>query len=303
MRESEPLLAFLHVPKCGGTTLLHVMQHNYGRDALMLWRPRRSFAENREELDGRAGRARALVGHVGFGLHEQLGDLGRALRMLTMLRHPLALVVSRHGYRAARAARAEGADPLAAAASAASLDEFAQRVEDNPMVRFLSGLALEEQLGLAPGGRASFEDVQLAHARSEGAWPVCGPEQLERARANLRDRIDAFGLVERFDESLVLFARAFGWRTLYYRAENVGRAAPAPPSPEVERMILERNALDLALYREAEALFEERVRRGGAALARELAHLQRWNGLAAPLVRWRFEGPRRLLRIARRRRA
>ncbi len=285
------LVCFVHVPKCGGTSLLRVILRHYGRDRVCLWRPKLGFAENLGILQDRRPLARALTGHLGFGID---AHVDRPVRYLTMLRHPVDLVVSRYEYRRRRTQR--GRDPLQDHARGLTLASFASQIEDNPMVRFLSGLALEEQLALAPEGKASFETLQRAHADASGDWPRCTEAHLAKARDHLERRFDAFGLSSRFDESLLLLGAAFGWSSLAYTRENVG-VRRAPPSDEERELLLDRNRLDLALYEEAEKLFDARIARAGARLARRLARFRRWNRVIGP---WRRRSDRLRERLGRR---
>lgn len=285
------LVCFVHVPKCGGTSLLHVILRNFGRENTCLWRPKLGFAENLALLTDRRPPARAVTGHLGFGIDAYVD---RPVRYLTMLRHPVDLVVSRYEYRRRRAQ--SGHDPLQDHARGLSLASFATQIEDNPMVRFLSGLALEEQLALAPEGKASFETLQRAHAEAAGDWPECTEAHLAKAREHLERRFDTFGISKRFDESLLLLGAAFGWRSLAYTRENVG-VRRNPPSHEERELLLDRNRLDLDLYEAAEKLFDARIAQAGAGFERRLARFRRWNGVVGP---WRRRSDRLLRWVGQR---
>ena len=51
-----------------------------------------------------------------------------------------------------------------------------------------------------------------------------GDEMLDIAKQHLNSHFSAVGLVERFDESLVLFQDTFGWHTPVYVKQNYTRA-------------------------------------------------------------------------------
>jgi hypothetical protein len=105
-------------------------------------------------------------------------------------------------------------------------------------------------------------------------------DMLARARRNLR-ACAAVGLTERFDESLLLYKKAFGWRLPYFQIRNVGRKRPpreAMPA-EILRGIEEENRLDAALYDTARGLFEAGVKEYGSDFARDLRRFRaglRW---------------------------
>ena len=47
---------------------------------------------------------------------------------------------------------------------------------------------------------------------------------LERAKRNLDEHFSWLGMTERFDESLILLRRTFGWRDVRYVSRNVSRS-------------------------------------------------------------------------------
>jgi hypothetical protein len=73
---------------------------------------------------------------------------------------------------------------------------------------------------------------------------------LTRATEHLEERFSVVGVTERFDESLLLTGRAFGWNRLHYFKVNVApQSDRTPPSAAALEEIRQRNALDVALYR------------------------------------------------------
>ena len=98
---------------------------------------------------------------------------------------------------------------------------------------------------------ANFQTVRLA-----------GREDLDEAKRRLVEDYAFFGLVERFDESLVLMREAIGDPTmsLAYERKNTAtnKGYRKPKDPAVEEAIMEQNRLDLELYGFAKELYEER---------------------------------------------
>jgi hypothetical protein len=102
--------------------------------------------------------------------------------------------------------------------------------------------------------------------------PLSPEELLARAQDNLR-ACAVVGLTERFDETMLLLKKAYGWRLPFYERRNV--STKRPPREAIPAHILRQieadNALDAALYTYAQELFEEQVRQyGPAKLARDL---------------------------------
>lgn len=85
------------------------------------------------------------------------------------------------------------------------------------------------------------------------------------ATDNGQTRLSLVGVVERFDETLLLAQQRFGWRTPFYLRKNIGtnRLSKADVPRETLRLIEEYNSLDLELYQFARNLFEEAVRAQG----------------------------------------
>lgn len=73
-----------------------------------------------------------------------------------------------------------------------------------------------------------------------------------------------FGITERFNESLKLFQKVAGWKTISYRemskrrAYNNGRRR-YPASNELIQAIRSHNAFDIEIYEEAKKLFEKEL--------------------------------------------
>ncbi len=147
-------------------------------------------------------RLRLIMGHMTFGLHEALP---RPSTYVTLLREPLALIVSQYHH----VRRHEGH----------ILHEAAQEYPDlASYVR--SGISLE------------MDNSQTRAFAGDSTTPFggCTQAMLDRAKANLADAFSVVGLTERFDESLVLMERAFGWTKLRYVTVNVDPGRSRRPS-------------------------------------------------------------------------
>jgi hypothetical protein len=133
-----------------------------------------------------------------------------------------------------------------------------------------SGIALEtdnSQIRALSGDRAA-------------AFGGCTPEMLAQAKRNIEAHFTVTGLTERFDESLILLKRAFGWSNVHYVRANVSpRKDPVPPG--ALRAIEEQNALDLELYRWATERFDAAIA-ADAGFADEYARFRRSNALYRP---------------------
>ena len=82
------------------------------------------------------------------------------------------------------------------------------------------------------------------------------------------------GVTDRFDESLILVKRAFGWRfkDILYVSQKVDQTRPFREmiSDETARLIEAHNELDIKLYKFAQQLLEERIHQQDSSFRSDL---------------------------------
>ncbi len=238
MDSARDLLVFEHIPKTAGSTMHAILWRLYGGKRVFMATIRGRHREHLEALGRRLHEPpplKAVVSHIGFGFYERLAEAPPPVHY-TFLRNPVDRVLSHYYFQIQRGQL----DP------STTLETFVRQDLSracNVQTAFLGGLEAQHNL----------DGITLSPDLYTEAL-------LESAKANLR-RMDAFGLTERFDESLLLLGEAFGWkrRRLYYVARRVGRLrATRPRHPDhVLKLIRQYNELDLELYHYAQALFEE----------------------------------------------
>lgn len=264
------MLIFVHIPKTAGTTLRTILSTRC--------RPRRSFTfyergRHRERLallqnQLSSGRVPGLVtGHVGYGLH---GELPASCRYVTMLREPVARVVSMYHH-----IRRHPNHHYFRDVSSMSLPEYVRSGVDesarDSQTRFLSGVKWDNEL-------------------ARGDWLFNygdgGPEaMLERAMENVGRNILVTGVTERFDESLLLLREALGWGPMYYaRLNRAGGGAGPRASPGELDIVAEHNQLDLRLYAYALGVLEEKLDRLPFDRVGELRSFRKRNALLGFLI-------------------
>jgi hypothetical protein len=247
-----PLTVFIHIPKTAGTTFGNILRANFppgavgnlgnvfkgrgGVDPAKLKRVHASGPMLTRKLS-------ALAGHYPFGVRSSLPD---DTRYITFLRNPVERTLS-HYYSLLEVRRR---DPLPEGSTLEQILADGDYMHDNLQTRMLSDHP-------APFGDAT-------------------EEMLEQAKANLENAFLAFGLVERFDESLVLFQRRLGLQSvLYVRQRVTNRPHEAEVPDELIRAAERYNEYDLELYRVAAELFERTVEEQGVEYAIDLAALRK----------------------------
>jgi Sulfotransferase family len=240
-------LIFLHIPKTAGTTLNRIIEWQYNPLSIFTLDPYRfrATAERFKTLsEERRRRLRVVRGHLYYGLHE---FLPQGATYITMLREPVARFLSSYYFILRR--------PL------------------HPLHRKLKKeqLGVEDYLRLIPH-RHNFQ-CRLIAGVENGAT---GDERLlEMAKEHLTESFSVVGICERFEESLMLIAKTFGWDVPFYENHKVSKNR-SPVDPSSIEMIQEHNRLDLELYEFGKKLFDESLRkkqevvRDGLAILRTL---------------------------------
>jgi len=106
---ADPIYAFLHVPKTGGTTINAHLRHRLGWDEEFVhlggWGDRYRTAAGRRSPDRwspeERARIRVCAGHQVGGAAEHLAGPDRSIRYFTILRDPADRIVSTYNFRMA----------------------------------------------------------------------------------------------------------------------------------------------------------------------------------------------------------
>lgn len=255
---------FLHIGKTAGSTMRQILKRQFPSSQTLTVRARRrpreeTLADFARLPEAERLQPRLIMGHTVFGLHEHVP---RPSRYVTMLRDPAKLAISQYRY-VLRTPGHRHHDQ----AQGMSLREYIE-----------SGLALE------------MDNSQTRAVAGDIGTPYrgCTPEMLETAKRNLAEHFAWVGITERFDESVVLLGRTFGWPDVRYVSANVARGA-APPSESELELVRRSNHLDQELYDHCCRLLDERIAgEPGFATALELfgqanARYARWGRLTYTL--------------------
>ena len=264
-------IAFVHIPKTGGTTLNSLLAHQCRTGqfheimmrGMSLVYPKPTFLPRSLISHSKIRRLRHAIkkqrnlqvihGHFDMSLGKVLPD---DTRFITLLRDPVQRAIS-HYHHYLRLVT----DPIHPLAKRSSLSDWVNNsglVEmDNGQTRRLAGA-----LHLPFGSITS--------------------KILTQAKTNLVEKFVVFGLTERLDESQILFHREFSWPLYRYHALNVDDLHMSRPElhPNVLNVIERCNRFDLELYQFASQLFNLAVSK--IDMAQQLAMLRNAPQYVAP---------------------
>jgi len=231
----RPRLVFVHIPKTAGRTFGTALRREYGTNYVFL-RPGEPGVPIEEFLTwdhDRLAEVQAVGGHYAVGLAHVLPGPSE---YVTILRDPIERILSFYSY----------------------IQTYAKPEDEVFDLRV--GMPLETWLTTSRHGR----DLQTQMIGGHLELPEPADERtLEQAIGRLDGGVfAAFGVQERFDESLLHIARTFGWRRPAYTSINVNPHRPAVSAVDerTRSMIAAHNQLDLRLYEHVRRRFDEIIR-------------------------------------------
>jgi hypothetical protein len=282
--ETAPTLIFLHIGKTAGLSLRMILRRQFPPSKVMdLRNPVTDRTRLRREgaisyfaalPESERARLRLIMGHTTFGLHEHVP---RPSTYVTLLRDPVSLNVSLYHY-----------------IRRTSNHVLHDRMNDLPTLEsFLrSGISLETDNSMT---RAIAGDTSAA-------FGGCTAEMLAAAKEHIETRFSLVGFTERFDESLLLLGRAFGWSSLHYVPVNVAgrqRVRGSVPASTID-LIRRQNRLDVELYRWATERFDASIE-ADPAFGEDLRRFRAMNRLYRPWGTLTYSWPKRAFeRVANR---
>lgn len=261
MNPSSTLL-FLHIPKTAGVTVMRLFwRKQIGRHPPSWLRPKRALGfagqgnhdvrlDRVEALSDRQQRqVRLFHGHFGYGAHERFRT---PTSYFTVLRDPAKRLLSTHRYLIQLGEIPPDTTLEALVGSKNSHDsKFAT---DNGHVRYLAG----ENGHPITEGQVTQTMADVACERLERDFPVVGT-------------------TERLEESLLLLAEHWGWKTVPFSTYNITRSS-SPSAPDdgskaaQDALLEEANVFDRQVYNLAVARLDKAVADFGRMPERIEAH-------------------------------
>ncbi|MBI4114843.1 MAG: sulfotransferase family 2 domain-containing protein [Candidatus Niyogibacteria bacterium] len=279
MNTSGPII-FVHIVKGGGVTLQHIISRHFpqSRSLRTAVSQEDSTLIRFEKLTQKEKDSiQFLYGHVPFGLHRYFSY---PCRYITMLREPVARVISFYYYAQEKKSSPYKADQLA---KGITLKDF-----------------IESDIAMV----ANFQTRMIAGEYTAGyaaARPL-GEDALETAKKHIDDDIIFPGIMEQFDESLILMKKKLGLSCIYYARANENKNPKYRSEKEnipahIIEIIKKNNAFDIALYDYAKSRFERMKKEYGPSFDRDLRRFQKWNKWYQALRINKVESLARMLRV------
>ncbi len=247
---SADTIIFLHIPKTGGRSLQNILLRRYSKDEAIVNAHGR-LDEIAAWPEERKRRIRYLQGHFIYGAH---AVLPQQCRYITMLREPVDRVVSHYYY--------------------------IRRSVNHPLNKIVNdnNMSLDEYVTSGVCEEVSNDQARLVGGVSRDAM-VDQEEMLRLAKQHIDEAFIVAGLMERFDETLLLLRKRLGLKNLFYgvRNQTLGRPVKEQLSSRTVASISERNYADIELYRYASKKFEQQIEQAGPAFGRDVQRFQRIN--------------------------
>jgi hypothetical protein len=261
----NPTTIFMHIPKAAGSTLHGILERQYRKSGIYdidTSRLHASIVEFKQLDNEEKLKISLLKGHIPFGLHEYLPQQSR---YITMLRDPVNRVISHYNYAARRPDHYLHDTIIKKKMSLSDYVSSGVTHEmDNAQVRLLSG-----------------HDDDLP-------FGSCDRLMLEQAKHNLTNYFHVIGLVERFDESVLLMKEKLNWRwpPIYVsRKVRAHKASSREVSQELRENIMQYTKLDYELYNFACVLFDQSISEYSDKIYGKLERFQSINTIYGTVAR------------------
>ncbi|MBK9125135.1 MAG: sulfotransferase family 2 domain-containing protein [Chloroflexi bacterium] len=259
-------LIFLHIPKTAGTTLRQVVGRQFvGKPQYLIGSgTERNFEAFLALPEDERARLRYVGGHLRYGVHR---FIPKPARYITMLRDPREHLISYYHYF------------LEDEGSATQEMIVGKTFEEFLQIERMQSIQLDLIVGL--------DDTPNAAGRwgmgRNRSLPV--EQRLQIAERHLREHFVVVGLVERFDESMLLLRQRLGWKNVQYARlrETQTRPKQVEDKAPLHALVEQYAQPDLALYAIAKRIFEEQAAQYDGDLSADLAEYRQRNARFARL--------------------
>ncbi len=230
---------FNHIPKTAGLTLSAIIRKQYSKDrefSTLGWDGGRREAINyfKNISETKRNKFSLITGHSAL----ELFNFVKSPIILIMLRHPVDRVISLYSY-----VKRKSWHKFYNITNQYSLSECYENNIHHDWKELSNGQSLSL---ISIINKIKFDSNN------------CDIDNLEELKLFM-ERFCLVGLVEKFDESLILFRERLNWmNNIYYHKINVSREKP-DLNPKIRQIILDYNKTDYELYNYTLQNFEDLV--------------------------------------------
>ena len=251
-------IIFVHIPKTAGRTLEAVLDRQYPQKlTYSIYGYGGSIEDNvntlRDMPDAEKQKLKFVKGHYQFGLHHLLSQNST---YLTFLRNPIKRVISHYNY--------------------------VSRDSKHPFYKLIheQGMGLKEYVEQGLSVELNNGQTRLLSGKEHGYEFGNTPEELlTLSIENIENHFSLVGLVERFDESLLLMKKILGYEDIRYVSQNISKNSNRKAEIPAETLaaIEYYNSLDIKLYNYAQEKFQQLVENNQAFLDQALIEFHQEN--------------------------
>ncbi len=228
-------IIFHHVPKAAGSTFSASLYCHYRPDEVFRvgGKKKNERLTILEQLNkGRRKRLRAILSHMPFGAHRIVGE---ECLYYSIVRDPVKRATSLYRYILSEPSHYLNSHCI----KSGSIIEFVNHPQANEMRNEMT------RYFLYPEQMDTDETVHDHH--------------LALAIENIENHFPSVGLLERYDESIVLFGSIYQHKPLYYLRLNKTTGAAHPLSDSEIQALSKANSIDIKLYDYLRERFERQL--------------------------------------------
>jgi len=253
--KDDDTLYFFHIPKTAGTTLISILDEQFPSNSIL---KARAWKELTPQESKNFSKYRLIRGHFGYSIYQVLP---KKPIYITMLREPIEYSIS--SYEMDRRM-----PELAKRYSMDSKKSLSELITDPSKLGLINRqthwLAIDfDVMSLTKSLNPKILEDFYPEEKNIFIHPKVSDSKLLEIAKKRIEEFAFFGIVERFEESLMLLYYTFGWKPDPSKFELKLNKAPQRAkkkdlSNDALETILNRTKLDRELYQYALHLFENR---------------------------------------------